>query len=68
MSQQEQPKSAPRDVFTARPGKEGATAWFPIGVAFPAKDGESLIISLHAMPIADKDGRVFLKVAPEAAR
>lgn len=53
-----------RDVLTARPGRDGATLWRPIGTAYPAEDG-SMAVSLHALPTPDKDGRIWLKIAAE---
>lgn len=52
------------DVLSPRQGKEGKIWWIRIGAAFPAKDGGSgFTIALDALPIPDKDGKVFLKVA-----
>jgi hypothetical protein len=56
------------DVVTPRPGKDGQTYWMKIGAAFPSKDGEGFTISLDALPLPDKDGKVWLKMSKPRER
>lgn len=51
------------DVLSPRPKKDGGTFWLKIGAAFPAKDGNGFTVALDALPIPDKDGKIFLKVS-----
>lgn len=50
------------DIISPRPGKDGKTFWIRIGAAFPSRDGNGFNISLDALPIPDKDGKVWLQM------
>lgn len=56
------------DVLSPRPKKDGGTYFMKIGAAFTSKDGEGFSISLDALPIPDKDGKVWLSMKPAKPR
>lgn len=49
--------------YRTRDGEE-KTAWTNVGVAFQNKDGQSFSISLHCMPVPDKEtGEIRLRMS-----
>lgn len=50
------------DVLSPRPKKDGTTYWMRIGIGFARDDG-GVMVSLDALPIPDKDGKVALLVS-----
>lgn len=56
------------DIITPRPGKDGKTFWLKIGAMFPAKEGNGYTISLDALPLPDKDGKIWLKASEPKPR
>ena len=48
------------DAIVPRPKKDGTNYWVKIGTAWRAKTGEGYDLTFDALPIADKEGRVFV--------
>ena len=52
------------DVISPRPRKDGQTFWLKIGMMIPSKEGNGFSLKLDALPLPDKDGNIWLKIAP----
>lgn len=50
------------DLITARESKEGKTYWTKVGSAFPSRSGEGFSLLFDALPIAGKDGAVWVQM------
>lgn len=48
------------DALSPRPKRDGSTFWVRIGTAWRAKQSEGYDLTLDALPLADKEGRVFV--------
>jgi hypothetical protein len=55
------------DVLTPRPKKDGTTFWMRIGIGFARDDG-GVMVTLDALPLPDKEGRVAMLISVQRER
>jgi len=52
------------DIVSPRKDKNGKTRWTKVGVAFPARQGDSFNLILEAYPLPDENGEVRANLFP----